>query len=172
MVLVFERVLSNENAKISVVYEIIKNSGGHMFQNQGLIHWKVPYSIESIKENCAKREVFLIKDLDINQYVHTFQLEFIYFNTPYIHSKKSGTGIYIAIINKFATIPHIEGRGVGKESINFIEHYCREKNVSKLCLDVYEKSIHAIRFYQNRGFRIVDKKPTKHFIVYLMEKQL
>ena len=172
MNLIFERVLSNEDVKISEVYEIIKNSGENMFLNQGLIHWRTPYPIESIKKDCTEREVFLIKDLDKNKYVHTFQLKFTYFTSLHILFNKENTKIIVANINKFATIPQLTGTGIGKQSMNFIENYCRSKDVSKLCLDVYEKSEHAIRFYRNRGFRIIGKKPTKYFKVYFMEKQL
>lgn len=161
MNLIFERVLPNDDGKIAEVYEIIKNSGENMFRNQGLIHWRTPYPIESIKKNCSERQVFLAKDLDKDQYVHTFQLEF-----TYTIDKN------LASINKFATNPQVAGRGIGKQSMDFIEDYCRGKGVSKICLDVFEKSEHAIRFYKNRGFKIIGQKPTRHFVVYLMEKQL
>lgn len=172
MNLIFERVLPYEDTKIEAVYEIIKNCGEDMFRNQGLNHWRTPYPRESINKNCMEREVFLIKDLDKNQYVHTFQLEFISYNpfNEHLHRKKAE--IAVANINKFATIPQVAGRGVGKQSIDYIEAYCRSKDVSKLCLDVYEKSENAIRFYKNRGFRIIDREPTKYFMVYRMEKQL
>lgn len=172
MNLVFERVLQNEETKIAEVYEIIKNSGEEMFQNQGLIHWRTPYPKESIKKNCMNREVFLVKDLDKDQYVHTFQLEFIYTNSfeKFLNVKEKEFNI--VNINKFATIPKATGVGIGKRSIDFIENYSRSKDVKKLCLDVYEKSEHAIRFYKNRGFKIIGEKPTRHFLVYLMEKQL
>jgi GNAT superfamily N-acetyltransferase len=166
MNLIFERVLSNDDSKITEVYEIIKNSGEDMFRNQGLIHWRTPYPIESIRKNCSEREVFLAKDLDKEQYVHTFQLEFIYTS---IENKIDEN---VAIINKFATDPHIAGRGIGKQSMDFIEDYCRSKDTSKLCLDVYEKSEHAIKFYKDRGFSIIGEKTTRHFVVYLMEKNI
>jgi len=162
----FERVLPNEDSKIMEIYRIIKNSGEDMFKNQGLIHWRTPYPIESIKKNCNEREVFLAKDLDKDKYVHTFQLEFTN-NLTKIKSNES-----TANINKFATDPLISGRGIGKQSINFIENYCLSKNISKLRLDVYKKSKHAVRFYKDRGFGIIGEKSTKHFEVYLMEKQL
>lgn len=166
MNLIFERVLFNDDSKISEVYEIIKNSGEDMFLNQGLIHWRTPYPIESIKKNCGEREVFLAKDMDKEQYVHTFQLEFIY------TSSENKIDENVVIINKFATDPRVSGRGIGKQSMDFIEDYCRSKDASKLCLDVYEKSEHAVKFYKDRGFKVIGEKPTRHFVVYLMEKQL
>jgi GNAT superfamily N-acetyltransferase len=172
MHLIFEKVMPHEDAKIKKVYEIIKNSGQDMFHNQGLSHWKTPYPIESIRRDCLDREVFLIKDMDKDEYVNTFQLEFINYDSSRILSNNNNKKDVVAYINKFATIPQMAGKGVGKRSIDYIETYCKSKGISKLCLDVYEKSEHAIRFYKNRGFSIIGQKPTKHFVVYLMEKQL
>jgi GNAT superfamily N-acetyltransferase len=158
MDLVFQRVLASEEDKISKVYDIIKRCGEDMFYNQGLMHWKTPYPKEPIKKNCEEREVFLVRDLDTNQYVHTFQLDFSFPN--------------ITKVNKFATIPEFAGKGIGKQSMAYIEAYSRNKHLLKVCLDVYEKNEHAIQFYQNRGFSIIGRMPTKHFMVLLMEKAI
>lgn len=155
MKLLFERISSDDEKKIYEIYKILKECGEHMFNNHGLIHWKTPYPIESIKKNCDEREVFLAKEIESDNYVHTFQLEL----------ERS-----IAVINKFATTPKVSGKGIGKKSMKFIEEYCLKKNIEKIRLDVYDKSEHAIRFYKNRGFVIVDSKSTKHFNVYIMEK--
>ncbi|BCB40348.1 hypothetical protein BCJMU51_5264 [Bacillus cereus] len=164
----FERVLVHEDNKILEVYNIIKRSGEYMFRKQGLTHWKNPYPIEAIKKNCEEREVFLIKDLDKHVYVHTFQLEYSsHSSNPQIDEEK----IKITI-NKFATIPEAEGKGIGKKSINYIEEYCRNKGISKISLDVYEKSDHAVQFYKKRGFVFTGSRSTRYFKVYLMEKCL
>jgi GNAT superfamily N-acetyltransferase len=162
MNLVFEKVLANESDKIRVVYEIIKLCGEDMFHRLGLFHWKNPYPIEDIMKNCIEADVYLIKDKQINQYVHTFHLKFIIANIDE----------HTAIISKFATLPQFAGKGIGKLSLEFIENICKNKGVKKLSLDVYEKSEHAINFYKNNDFEIVGTKHTKHFKVYIMEKQL
>ncbi|GAB3042093.1 GNAT family N-acetyltransferase [Virgibacillus ainsalahensis] len=163
MNIIFEQVLPNEYKKISEVYEIIKLSGEYMFKEQGLVHWRSPYPVEAIKKNCQERKVFLAKDIETNIYVHTFQLECI---------SSSLNESHVAIINKFATLPEFEGRGIGKLSTDYIEEYCRDKNVKKISLDVFDKSEHAIRFYNRRGFDITGTKQTKHFTVYIMEKDI
>lgn len=175
MNLAFERVHVNDSNIMLEIYEIIKNCGEEMYRKYGLTHWSKPYPIEAILDDCVKREVFIAKDLDANSCVHTFQLEFINPNLIYsFYEKKENEEkeIIIARIVKFATHPKFAGKGIGKLSIEFIEKYCRNKGISKICLDVYEKSINAIQFYKNRGFVIRGKKPTRHFMVYLMEKQI
>ncbi|MCF3942628.1 GNAT family N-acetyltransferase [Oceanobacillus alkalisoli] len=168
MELSFRRVLKNDENMINEIYKIITLSGQDMFEKQGLVHWKTPYPIESIKADCENREVFLIKDLQSDLYVHTFQLEF----EPKTMNNKIKGYVSFASINKFATLPVVSGKGIGKKSMDFIEDYCREKEVSKITLDVYDKSEKAIKFYKNRGFSITSSKPTKHFSIYIMEKIL
>ncbi|MFS0614945.1 GNAT family N-acetyltransferase [Lederbergia ruris] len=161
----FEQIISDNEEKVFKVYEIIKVCGERMFEEQGLVHWKTPYPIEAIQKNCEEREVFLVKDIDADSYVHTFQLEF---TVELINDKE----VPVAIVNKFATIPKAAGKGIGKLSMDYIEEYCRNKGISKIKLDVYNKSGHAINFYKKRGFIKTGSMPTKHFKVYLMEKQL
>jgi ribosomal protein S18 acetylase RimI-like enzyme len=173
MKLTFEQVLVNEDKKISEIYEIIKGSGEYMFKQHGLVHWRTPYPREAIKKNCEEREVFLAKDIDTNKYVHTFQLEFIGDKTKtHINKNNNKSEWNIATINKFATLPKAAGKGIGKMSMVYIEEYCQKKGISNISLDVYEKSEHAIEFYKNRGFIVTGSKPTRHFTVWLMEKQL
>jgi|ADurb_H2B_03_Slu_FD_contig_123_12683_length_719_multi_15_in_2_out_0_1 GNAT superfamily N-acetyltransferase len=171
MNLLFERVLESDEARIAEIYNIIKICGEDMSDTQDLHHWENPYQTESIKKHCTEREVFVVKDLELDKYVHTFQLEFLEFPQSQQKDPAQETN-YVAEINKFATIPEVAGRGVGKASMEYIEDYCRSRNVFKIILDVYDKNEHAIKFYQKRGFTIIGSKPTRRFSVYMMEKLL
>jgi len=176
MNLIFERVFQSEYLKIETIYEIIKRCGENMFLTNGLMHWKNPYPIENIKKDCQENEVFLVYDALLNKAVHTFQLEFNYGETTEskleIEKLKQNTPSKIIYINKFATYPEFSGKGIGKQSIDFIENYSLARGVSILRLDVYNKSTHAIQFYKKNGFSIIRKKPTKHFFVFEMEKKI
>ena len=52
------------------------------------------------------------------------------------------------------------------------------KNVKELILfiilelDVYDKSIGAICFYEKNGYKIIGEKPTRRFKVKIMQKEL
>jgi len=171
MKLLFERVFESDDERIAEIYNIIKICGDDMSDTQDLHHWKNPYQTDAIKKHCAAREVFVVKDLELDKYVHTFQLEFSEFPESKMDDPAQ-VKKYIAEINKFATIPEVAGRGVGKASMEYIEDYCRSRNVFKIILDVYDKNEHAIKFYQKRGFTIIGSKPTRRFSVYMMEKLL
>jgi len=165
MNLQFCKVSTVDTEKINEAYQIIKACGEYMYNEQGLLHWRTPYPVESIREDCLTRHVYLAKDLDSNVYVHTFQLEIG--QTGNDSLEKSVAKIY-----KFATMPWASGKGVGKDSMSFIEAICQKEGVSVLSLDVYDQSELAICFFKKRSFCIVDSRPTKYFRVYIMEKEL
>lgn len=162
--MIFEQVLDNDANRIDYVYNIIKQSGQDMFENQGLIHWKTPYPKESIKQDCAQKKVFLLKQ--DGEYVHTFQLEFVKKDSGRDNASLQG------LVSKFATLPKYSGQGIGKQSMGYIERICVENRVNTIKLDVYDKSKVAISFYKKRGFEVTNSKSTKHFEVYIMEKRL
>jgi GNAT superfamily N-acetyltransferase len=172
--LFFERVFSDEDEKICLVYEILKSCGKDMFENQGLMHWRKPYPQARIKKDCGEKEVFLVQEKATKQYVHTFQLEIVVLCSKKTFSEKAKEkkDFMLVIVNKFATSPAAQGKGFGKKSIDFIENYCKGKGINKLCLDVYDKSTSAVNFYVKEGFHIVGTKKTKYFNVYIMEKEL
>lgn len=159
MQLVYELVDAEDEEKIGQVFHILKKCGEYMYENQGLEHWKTPYSKEAIKKDCLEREVYLVFEPDAQQYISTFQLDM----------KES---VRVAYISKFATLPEASGRGVGKKNLIYIEQYCYRIGIFKLCLDVYDKSEHAIKFYISNGFNAIGSRQTKHFQVILMEKEL
>lgn len=168
MRLIFEEVSENDEEKIHEVYEIIRLSGQDMFFNQGLLHWKKPYPIEFIRNDCVEKHVFLAKDLGSNTYVHTFQLDFM----TQISNGERKDQVKAVSINKFATLPSFSGKGIGKKSFNHIEKTCLKQGISKIVLEVYDKSEHAIQFYKKRGFRVIGERPTRNFTVLEMEKHI
>lgn len=168
MGLKFIEVAKDDEQEIENIYEILKNSGEHLYNSKGLLHWKIPYPIESIKENVENRKVFVVKDIDTEELIHTFQLE------TRESSEKSNALIHekTVDINKFATLPSYEGRGIGTQSIEFIEQYCLRNNIHRIFLEVYDQSFDAIRFYKAKGFIVIGERKTRYFNVMQMEKKI
>lgn len=46
------------------------------------------------------------------------------------------------------------GKGIGKQMVEAVVSVARERNCDSVCLDVWQKNIRAINFYQREGFRI------------------
>lgn len=56
------------------------------------------------------------------------------------------------IFKKLAVHPIFEGKGIGKFCLQEIENICIKNNCNSIECEVYEKSEHAIRFYEKNGF--------------------
>lgn len=151
--LVFNKVLFYDNIAIENIFSILSTCGADMYENQGLEHWRNPYPIENIKSDCNNKNVFLVY-LE-NKAVATFMLTI---------------DVGGALITKFAVSPEFSGKKIGSRCIEFINDWCKEKQINRIHLDVYDKSLVAIKFYERNGFVIYDSAPTRRFRVLLMER--
>ncbi len=153
--LTYKQVQADDLISINSIYNILKSCGEDMYENQGLIHWTNPYPINSIQNNCESKEVYIVYCLD--EPVGTFQLEY--------------TDDFVTL-SKFAVLPTKSGNGFGSEIIKHIAEETVKKQATKIKIDVYEKSIHAIKFYEKNGFTKTGTAQTRRFTIYLMEKNL
>lgn len=137
------------------VSEILRKCGKDMAEKYGLNHWN-----NSIIKNmiivflCVlKNKVYLVYEKD--RTVATFQLKRL--------DEKCR-------LQKLATSPRNTGKGIGSFCMNYIEETAKNEGCKKVCLEVYEKSVHAIDFYSHRGYREVGKTKTLKYTEILMEK--
>lgn len=151
--LVFDKVLAEDTISVQKIFSILSDCGTDMYEKQGLEHWLNPYSTENIKKDCDDKNVYLVY-ID-NQAVATFMI------------KVDNGG---ALITKFAVSPEFAGRKIGSKCIEFINDWCKESGIQRIHLDVYDKSLVAIKFYKNNGFVVYDSAPTRRFRVLLMER--
>lgn len=148
-----------KSAKIEeaeLIYNNIKQCADDM-ANNGLVHWIPYYTIDMIKRDIINNHVFIV------------ELENIVIGNFILTLDEENDSIYLG---KLAIIPNYEGQGIGSRCLEFIEKYAKEQNVKYIKLDVYEKSIDAIRFYKKNNYKIIGEKPTRRFIVKIMQKEL
>ena len=154
----FKQISTYDLVEIKQVYNILKDCGKDMHINQNLVHWLTPYPIESISKDCNDKFVFLVKkDFEA---IATFTLS------------KDEEGV---LLSKFAVSPKMAHQGIGKLCLKYIEDWCRKQAFDapkKIHLDVYDKSLFAVRFYEKNGFKTTGKRPTRNFEVLLMEKNV
>lgn len=148
-------VKSTDKEYVNEIYKILFRCGLHMLK-QGMFHWVKPYSKLAIKLDCETKLVFLVKDKNTGKYTSTFQM--------YVNEDNS---LYV---RKIATRPNVEGKGIGKKNMQYMEEYAKKCGCYKLCLDVYKKSCRAINFYQKNGFKIVGERKARFFSEFVMEK--
>ena len=148
-------VKSTDEGYINEIYKILLRCGLNMLK-QGLFHWLKPYPKSAIKHDCNTKQVVLVKDLETGIFTSTFQMFINEDNNLYVR--------------KIATSPHVEGKGLGKKNMRYMETYAKGHGCSKICLDVYKKSTRAVNFYKKNGFKIVGERRARFFSEYVMEK--
>ena len=142
---------------INAIYWILFRCGIKMAK-QFLFHWIPPYSRRAIRRDCDSKSVVIVKDVALNAFTSTFQMK--------VTDKK---GLYVG---KIATDPKFEGQGIGKANLHFMELYAIEHGCNFIELDVYEKSLHALRFYEKNGFVTIGTRHSIRFRELTMQKKL
>lgn len=149
------RVNRDDDAYINEIYKILFRCGINMSKKL-MFHWLKPYSKSLIKNDCNTNNVILVKDKTTGRYTSTFQMFVNEHGNLYVR--------------KIATSPEFEGMGIGRRNMQYMEAYAREQGCPKICLDVYKKSLRAIKFYEKIGFVVVGEKKARFFSEYIMEK--
>lgn len=72
---------------------------------------------------------------------------------------------------KLAVLPSEKGKGIGSLCMSLIEEEARKKRCTKVQMDVYSKSFHAIEFYKKQGYKKVKDVQTLKYDVICMEKE-
>lgn len=142
---------------IEIIYNILKKCGINMAL-KGLFHWIPPYSRRSIRNDCNNNIVVLVWDEGLKDYSSTFQMK--------IDSNSC------LVLRKIATLPRYEGKGIGKENLQYVDQYAREKGCKKISLEVYIKNRKVVDFYLRNGYKTVGLKRSIRFKELMMEKGL
>jgi len=121
------------------------------------------YSIESLTKQMERNHIFLLVE-DSNSFIG-----FASFELNYDFSNKTK-------IQKLYVLPQIQGKGVGKKLIDFIQKEAVENNQSGLLLNVNKYNI-AKDFYLKQGFsisysEIIDIGNGYIMDDYVMEKEI
>lgn len=75
-------------------------------------------------------------------------------------------------IKRMRTYPEFQGRGFGKQILNKLIAFAKDKKFKRIILDTSEKQQRAIKLYENHGFNIFKKEETDLFQVYWYELEI
>lgn len=139
------------------VNNILYACGKDMAKKYDLHHWdNSHFKNFIIVAMCEmKNSVYLVTEA--GKAVATFQTHFI------------GKSLRF---EKLACDPMNSGKGIGTFCVNYIEEMARKNNCTRVCMDVYTPSQHALEFYKNRGYRVVGETNTLKYSEVKMEKLL
>ena len=143
--------------KLDKAASILSSCGKDMAQKYDLHHWDNPYFKTLIIAGlCSlKNDIYLVYSGE--KPVATFM------------TKKNASDFHF---EKLGTLPAEAGRGIGSWCLTKIEDQAREKGCSKVTMEVYEPSEHAIGFYQHHGYQIVGKQNSRKYTLVKMEKEV
>jgi GNAT superfamily N-acetyltransferase len=141
----------------SKVNNILFECGKDMAQKYDLHHWDNSHLKNFIIVLLCelKNSVYLV--VDENTAVATFQ------------TKIEGN---VLKFEKLATLPSASGKGIGSYCMNSIENLAKDAGCTKVCMEVYSPSQHAIDFYKHRGYTACGETKTLKYSEIKMEKKL
>lgn len=139
------------------VCKILYLAGKSMAEKYGLQHWNNSYFKDCvIVFLCVlKNKIFLVLSEDVA--VATFQTK---------------TNEKELLFQKLATHPQYEGNGIGSYCMEQIESIAKENACSDVVCEVYDKSEHAKRFYEHKGYECFGVTDTLKYSEVKMRKQI
>ena len=157
-----KRVFDTDYDSIRAIYAIIKECGEKMFLEDGLLHWADPLPIETIREACLEKHVYVLIDKTANRAVATYSISER--PTPYFAVDKQA-----AYIGRIAVSSELWCKGLGRLMIESAKRFCDRYNCSCIRTTVYEKSDKAKKFFAACGFKVLYQRPTKNFMLDCIE---
>ena len=138
--------------------------GEEMFIRYNQLHWATPLSNEIIREEALSKEVYLVYD-EKNSLIATFNMT----EQPSMYFDVDKKAMYF---QRLAVVPSLWRRGVGTRILKLVEDRARRDGCECLRCTVYAESHHAVWFLEKHGFKTLYKRPSKHFMLLCMEKEL
>ena len=152
-----------------IIYNNLKLCSNKMYEEQGLDHWIPVYAVKNIEKDIKEKIVFVIEynnniigNFTLNNSLNDLWKQNEYYN-------KIDKCIYVS---KLCIIPEYSRHGLGKKCMEFIEKYAKDNSYKYVCLDVYDKAIHAVKFYKKIEYKVVGEAKTRRFNVLLMKKDI
>ncbi len=143
--------------KLLKVSNILYKCGKDMANNYDLHHWdnsRVKNWI--IVALCAiKNKIYLV--YDNKTAIATFQ------------TRKIGDKY---LFQKLATLPEVQKKGIGDFCLNKIETQAKNIGCREVLCEVYDKSEHAKKFYENRGYYVYAETDTLKYKELKYKKEL
>ena len=108
--------------------------------------------------------VYLVTD-EKNSVIATFNVS----ESPSMYFDTDKKAMYF---QRLGVIPSLWRRGVGSRLFGMIEERARRDGCECIRCTVYSESRNAVNFLKKHGFETLYKRPSKHFILFCMEKEL
>ena len=162
--LMLKRVRESDDEGVHNVQKVLKECGEEMFLRYDQLHWATPLNINIIVDEALNKEVYLVTD-EANSIIATFNIS----ESPSMYFDTDKKALYM---QRLGVIPSLWRRGVGSRLFDMIEDRARRDGCECIRCTVYSESKNAVHFLRKHGFKTLYKRPSKHFILFCMEKEL
>ena len=76
------------------------------------------------------------------------------------------------LFQKLATLPEFSGCGIGTFCLGEIERLAKQSGAKEIVCEVYDKSEHAIKFYERKGFSVCGTADTLKYTELKLRKEI
>lgn len=145
-------IIKGQKQDISDILHIISKCIIYM-ESQGIYQWNEFYPNSDIVENDIKSEdCYVIKNNEKCVAYFSINEE----QSPeYNQIKWLVDGRKVLVIHRLSVHPELQGRGIAKKILIFIEDFAAKNNYSCIRLDAYSGNEKALKLYENFGYRKV-----------------
>ena len=78
----------------------------------------------------------------------------------------------IVVLHRLCVHPDFQGRGIARETMDYLEQVVRERGICTIRLDAFSQNPTALRLYESRGYRKAGEITYRKGLFYLYEKLL
>ncbi|MEA4869289.1 hypothetical protein SDC9_78281 [bioreactor metagenome] len=78
----------------------------------------------------------------------------------------------IIVLHRLCVHPAFQGKGVARQSMDYLEQCVRERGIPVIRLDAFSQNPVALRLYESRGYQKAGEVLYRKGLFYLYEKQL
>jgi len=158
-----------EESDFEQVCALFAQAVGQMRQ-QGVDQWDERYpSREILLEDIRKGQMLL---LTIDGKIASAVVLNEEPNSGFVNGDWKYTNGRIAVVHRLCVHPAFQGRGVGRQTMDFAERYLADRGYGIIRLDALIRNPRAMRLYEDLGYRRAGTEVYFHREFALLEKRL
>lgn len=158
-----------EFSDLDEIFQIFESAIKNMI-SQNILQWDEIYPKKSdLHEDILKKELYVgILDEEIaSVYVLNNECDEQYKNGNWEYPDAS-----YKVVHRLCVDPRFQNRGIGSETVKYIEEAVREMGVQSIRLDAFTENPFSLRMYKKAKYKIVGHADWRKGRFYLMEKRL
>lgn len=142
-----KKVLSKD---VEEIYALTKSCAKHLIEND-IFQWNEHYpSLEVLKKDIELQQLYKLEiDNVIVGIIVLTEIEDVeYKNVKWL--TENNNNLYI---HRLAVYPNFQGKGYGKQLMDFAENFAKKNSYNSVRLDTFSQNLRNLKFYKNRNYK-------------------